>query len=459
VKLNRAATRPALALLAAAGLCAPMACSRRDAPAADAPAPAPAPVAAPAPAAAKPLAAPAAESVVGTDGQARTLAQTPFEFAWDLDLGSPIHASWTGGSLADQLYLQSQDGVVTSLDFTTGHVKWVTRPLPRPIQFRPAVVRTALPGERAGEQVVDDRIYIVSDDSLCVFDGVYGQLIWRFRLAGGGEGYLPSTAPAVEGGLAATRIFMGSWDGRVHATAMDGRRNEPYHGWQINLHSAVTADPVGATDLFYVGDHDGRMRCFSLERQERWNFDTKSSIRAAALVRGSDLIFGTQNGALHVINRYSGAETGHIFLDAPVLRQPFAFEAEADRVYLFTGSGDTTDLQCVRYQADRIERVKREVNDNSSVEVTRLDRVWRVAGVSRIVGSSPRHLFLARPKGNTVLAVDRATGRIEWNWDLGTELKDINHVVQYADPTDGIRTIVAGNREGKLRAWRLFGQF
>ena len=83
----------------------------------------------------------------------------------------------------------------------------------------------------------------------------------------------------------------------------------------------------------------------------------------------------------------------------------------------------------------------------------------RVPGVSRILGSSPRHLFLARNQGNTVLAVDRKTGRVEWNWDLGAEMKDVNHIVQYADPTDGVRTIVAGNLQGKIRAWRLFGQF
>ena len=152
----------------------------------------------------------------------RTLSEVPFEFSWDMQFPTPVHMSWIDQSLPDLVFFQLLNGQIHALDARSGETKWVTRRLPRLIEHRPDAVRVQVPSDKVGQFGEDDRLYVISGDTLFCFDAVYGQLIWSHDLAStGGRGFLPSTSAVFQGSLAAQRVFIGDWEGRIQVITYD----------------------------------------------------------------------------------------------------------------------------------------------------------------------------------------------------------------------------------------------
>jgi outer membrane protein assembly factor BamB len=415
------------------------------------------------------VASPAPEAeVIGADGPARILADIPFEYSWDLQLPTGVHTSWYSPNVPDLLFMQLKNGQIHALDAKSGETRWVTRRLPRLMEHPAYVARTRIPSGRTGEFINDDRLYVISDDVLFCFDAIYGQLIWRCHLGRTGpKGFLPSSGPLAMGDAGNLKVFIGDWEGRIQVIGFDEESSTPFHEWQWNLYSVPTAQPVGAEDLSYVADHDGKLHCFGLERELRWSFDSLSQLMTAPYLRGSSLYLGSRSNVLHILNRLSGVEVAKVFLGAPVTASPFGFNGEGDRIYTFTGHGDASTLHAIRTLPDEVPY---EDVDKFALEIERVAVTWSVADVDRLVSSTPNQLFVTRAANpNRILAVNRESGAVDWHWDINGDRAGgegrygrggpVAHMTEYQDPSDDVRSIFTVDDNGYVVAYRLFGQF
>lgn len=402
-------------------------------------------------------------TVAETDGVARPLAVNPFEFAWDLRLPAPVHATWMSPNLKGLWFVQLTTGEVHGIDVFSGVTRWTSRPLPKPITLPPFVQRMPVLETSTGQTRYEERLYIISGDQLFVIDCAYGQLIWRHEIGKAGQyGFQPASGPYAAGIEKNLRVFVGDWEGRVRVITWNAEYERPYVTWQWNLRAVPTAQPDGHEELVYVGDRGGTLSCFGMDRDLLWTYDAKSPILGGVLVRGRSVYFGANDNVLHVLNRLSGAELGNLYLGAPIRRPPFAFDAEPLRVYAWTeGSESQSGLRAIHTADDNILLRDVQLDYDKHLEVSRLGEEWFLPGITRLVGSSPKYLYAMRPGSSVVLAVDRDSGDVAWHWDLNGEREDedhhVVHVTEYVDPSDEVRAIVTVDREGRVVAYRLFG--
>jgi len=397
----------------------------------------------------------------------RTLKDTPFEFSWDLQMPAPVHATWISRNIPDLVFFQLRNGEVHALDSRSGKTIWATRPLPHLIRYTPYVTRDVIPGEKAGEEIFDDRVYIISDDQLFCLDGSYGQTIYRYHLGRTGKtGFHPASGPLVLGQGDQAKIYINDWEGRVRVVTYFQEKGRAFLDWQWNLYAIPTSSPDGAERIAYVGDDEGVLHAFGLEREQLWEFETKGAIYGAPITRGRSLYLGTDANVLHVLNRLSGIEVGRLVLGSPIHRQPFHFDGEPNRVYVWT-EGEQAGLHAIFTQADEIHY--RDAENQFPLEVERIEPEWFVPDVNRLVSSSPRHLFVTIDDGSEVLALNRDNGKIDWRWDIDDDRAGgegrfgrggpVSGVIEYVDPRDLNRSIFTWDDDGYVVAYRLFGQF
>lgn len=384
---------------------------------------------------------------------ARSLEDLPFEFSWDLQLPAPVHMSWVQPALPDTLFIQTTKRQIHAIEIKTGHTKWVSRQLPKLIKQQPHVVRVELPGRRKGEVIYDDRLYVVTDSVLFCIDAVYGQLIWRFALP-----FEPSTGPYALGYSKGLRIFIGDWQGHLRVITYEESKQQPYVLWQWNLRGAALADPMADGNLAYVSNDQGVLNCFDVDRDLKWSYTIGSSMRGEPISRGRSLYFGSSDNIFHVINRLSGEVMGQLYFDAPIERSPFQFNFDRKRIYVWTdGEGPSKGLHAVDAIPDQIKYVD-AVEGQFPLEVERLSEAWFVSGVDRIIGSSRYQLYVTHENDAVVYALNRKTGKAEWSWDMQAINGEPMDFCTYVDNTGKNQSIITFDAQGKLTAYKLFGQ-
>lgn len=416
-------------------------------------------------------------------GPDRPLGTNPFSLSWDLQFPSPVHSSWIGPQIPELMFFQLENREIHAVEVYSGMTRWATPPLPRLIDLPPFVARLVIPAADAKKRNLnDDRLYVISGDLLFCYDAQFGELIWRLQLSEEGlYGFEPCSGPYATGMGKNLRVFIGDWEGRARVITFSEERGRPYVLWQWNLQNPPTCTAEGSDEFTYVADQGGKLSCFTLERNLSWQFDCLAPIFGSPLTRGTRLYVGDDNGVLHVLNRLSGRELNKQFLQARLRRQPMAFKAEPQRIYVWADlGGNNGGLHAITTQADSIPlenasvTIKTEGNtpiggDAKLVETERLQPDWMVAGINRLVCSSPAHLFVMPPHGTRVYALNRKTGNFDWNFDLeqvgdrdekaGVPQRRIVHITQYLDPTDTIRSIITSDANGRVIAYRLFGQY
>ncbi len=390
----------------------------------------------------------------------RSLKELPFEFSWDLELPAPVHISWVDKAIPDTLFLQTKKRQIHAIDIKSGHTKWVSRSLPKLMELPPNVVREELPGRKKGEIILDDRLYVISDSILFCIDAVYGQVIWRFVLP-----FEPSTGPYATGSGKGLRVFMGDWQGHLRVVTYHEEKMNPYVLWQWNLRGAAMADPVGTGGLVYIGNDRGVLQCFDHDRELNWEFKIGNTMRGEPIHRGRSLYFGSTDNVFHVINRLSGQVMGQLYLDAPIERSPFTFSFDPKRIYLWTSGNKEKHqgLYAVDSFPDKIP-YKDTVDEMFDLEVERLKVAWFVPGLRSVVASTKKHLFATYGGGDSVVyAINRKTGKAEWAWDVAVDLgqtsKKAFQFCQYVDYTGQNQSIITYDMNGKLVAYKMFGQY
>ncbi len=409
------------------------------------------------------LAAPAAERTPPV----RRLAETPFERAWDLPLGSGAHIGWWNHRLPETVFVQVEDGrAVYAIETMTGLTRWVSQPLPeliKPSVF-PGASRFTFRADNGAEQH-EDRLWLVSQERLFSLDGSSGHVVWSWLLP-----YSPSTGFVAQGRGESLRVTSGDWEGRTRTLTYHEGKSLPYELWQWNMLTSVTAMPAVADDQIYVGDHEGVVSAFKPDRERVWATDLGGPVRATPLPRGQLLYVGNDDHVISALNRFSGERLAHIVLDGPILRAPFAYAAEPERLYAWVHHEDAgrRGLQAIKVQPDRVPFTGGDGRSPTlppdrnppPLDTVRMSREWFLAGITAVVASTPEHLMVKREGDDLIHALNRRRGAIDWSWNPG-EQQDSSAarvtVIEYQDPSDLVRTIFTINPRGQFIAYRLQG--
>jgi outer membrane protein assembly factor BamB len=411
---------------------------------------------------AQPVAA-APVAVSATGAPVRSLKETSFEHSWDLQLPKRIRNAWINPELPELVFFQlSETFEIYAVDAYSGNTRWVTPSFPKPARLLPGGSRsTAI--SRQGEVVNDDRLWVVSDDTLYSFDATFGQIVWRWNLP-----FSPSTSPMAVGPDANQRVFVGDWEGRLQVVTIHPEKRFPYVLWQLNLRQPLSATPVIHDGLVYVGDHSGHIHGFKLDRDQVWSFDTGAAIYGSALTRGRVLYIGNDNNTLYALNRLSGERLGALYLNGAIKRTPFAFDGEPTRIYLWVEAGGDkpAGLYAIKTQSDTVPFTDAAKHP---LEVERMGVEWFIPDIDRLVGSTPEHLFVTKGTSTVIHALHRATGKLMWSWDTNEmhqqhrdakgrlDPRDAVFIAQYHDSHDLNRSLYTADDTGRVIAFRVFG--
>jgi outer membrane protein assembly factor BamB len=398
-------------------------------------------------------------------GAPRMLKDTPFERSWDLQLPGSIRSSWISQAIPDLLFFEMREKhEIYAVDAFSGNTRWVSPPFSKILRLLPSVSRNKIRDTKGStEGAADDRVWAISDDTLFSIDAIYGQIVWRFDLP-----FSPSTGPLAVGPDSNQRIFIGDWGGRVQVTTVDAVKRFPYRLWQLNLRSPITAPMVEADGLVYAADHNGTVHCFKYDREEIWSYQTGSVIYGAPLARSRVLFVGNEDNVLFALNRLTGERLGSLYLNGPIKRAPFAFKAEPARVYVWVD--DKNDkiggLYAVKTQNDNIPFAD---TTKHPLEVERVGIEWFAPRIDHLVASTPDYLFGTIGGSSVVYAINRASGHVDWSWDVNEQhrlyrdergrldARDVAFITEYQDPSDLNRSIYTADETGHVIAYRVYG--
>ncbi len=395
----------------------------------------------------------------------RQLKDTPFERSWDLQLPGSIRSSWISQNIPDLIFFEMRDKhEVFAVDAFSGNTRWVSPPFPKILRLAPAVSRNKVRDAKGStEGAADDRLWVISDDTLYSLDAIYGQIVWRFQLP-----FSPSTGPLPLGPDANQRVFMGDWNGRMEVATLEPAKRWPYILWQMNLRNPLTAGLAEADGLVYAADHSGTVHCFKYDREQIWQYNTGSVIYGTPLARGRVLFVGNDDNVLYALNRLTGERLGALYLNGPIQRAPFAFRAEPARVYTWLDDHNPAigGLYAIKTQNDNIPFAD---TAKHPLEVERMAIDWFAPGIDHIVASTPDYLFGTSGGSSLVYAVNRTTGKSDWSWDVNeqhrlyrdeqgrVDPRNVAFIAEYQDPSDLNRSIYTADDSGHVIAYRVYG--
>jgi hypothetical protein len=179
------------------------------------------------------------------------------------------------------------------------------------------------------------------------------------------------------------------------------------------------------------------------------------------------LYTGSADNVLVALNRLTGEPLGQLNLGSPVVRSPFAFRNEPERIYAWTGAADGPQvLVAIHAKPDSITYTD---TARHPLEVVRMAVDWRCAGFDVLVGSTPEYLYGTKTGSTVIQALNRRTGVVDWTWDPASETvpnrdgkpaeqAPVAHLVSYQDPADEMRSLVVIRTDGTVQTHRFFGQ-
>lgn len=395
-------------------------------------------------------------------GGLRTLKETPFERSWDLDLGHPVLIAWIAPDVENLVFFQLDETFeIVAVDVMSGHTRWVSKPLPEALRLAPYAARNKLPTERPDVFRLDERLYVVSQDTLFCLDCATGHLIWRFDLP-----FSPSTGPVAVGLDETLRVYLGDWSGRLQAVSFHPKREFAYQAWQWNINASATAQGLAKDEVLYFGDHGGTLSAFKSDRQQAWSNHLGGAIYGAPAVRDRTLFAGTTENTLYALNRLTGETLGQVNLNGPLTKAPMVFRGDPERIYAWVGGPEqTAGLYAFTAQSDTVAYTD---TARHPLEVVRLGQRWSVPGLNTLVSSTPAYLY-ATDGSPVISAVNRDSGVVDWRWDVNAERlaeqqaagvrrpAKVAQLLAYQDPTDLNRSVFAIDEKGGVVSYRFFG--
>lgn len=321
---------------------------------------------------------------------------------WTLNMESPVHSS--PAIYKDYLYVVSDTGILKAIDMETGEVEW-DLDLESPTNSSPIVHKNKLYiGCEDGLKAINinshkviwdydcdnvastpfyykDVIYFGSDDGHLYGLDEDGKVQLNKKL----DGEL-KTSPVVVG----DDIYIGSTNGKLYSIGTDKTKN-----WEFTTGDAVLSSPtyVNKTVLFgsndgsiyclnksngdlvwktdlnnkvissptvdehdnsvFIGSDEGNMTCLDVrDGTIKWSHSAGDKVRSTAALKDKLLAFGSNNGVLYVLNKYTGAEEftynpGTVLFNSAITSSPVI---NGNSLFFGDDSGNMYSLNVNKYE-------------------------------------------------------------------------------------------------------------
>ena len=223
--------------------------------------------------------------------------------------------------------------------------------------------------------------------------------------------------------------------------------------WRFSVHATVSASPVVAGGLLFVGAENGNLYAIDLKsRRLQWIFHARAGIASTPAVADGRLVFLARDGSLHALDAASGApawtfrtQGESLFSAHGMYGQPLEPEPVQDPWDLYLSSPLIHDGRVYIGSSD--QRVY-------ALELRSGKLAWafRTGGM---VHSSPAlagaNIVVGSWDG-AVYALDAASGAEKWRYQTQTEQKhSIMFGIQASPSVDG-DTVFIGSRDGYFHA-------
>lgn len=165
--------------------------------------------------------------------------------------------------------------------------------------------------------VVDDTIYIGSTNSKMYSIGTDKELNWKFTV---GDEILSSPAYTNES------IIFGSNDGYLYCL----NESDGDIIWKSDLNNKILSSPTidEHDNSVYIGSDEGNLTCLDpRDGNVKWSYFSGNKVQTTPALKDNFVVFGSENGYLYVLNKFTGAEEftynpGTILFNSPIKSSP-----------------------------------------------------------------------------------------------------------------------------------------
>ena len=256
--------------------------------------------------------------IVSADGILKAIDMETGEEEWDLDLESPTNSSPIVHK--NRLYIGCEDGL-KAININSHKVTWdydCDNVASTPFYYKDVIYfgsdnghlyglnddgkvefNKKLDGElKTSPIVVDDTIYIASTDAKIYSIDTDKSKNWEFTA---GDEILSSP------GYVNETVIFGSSDGNVYCL----NESDGDLVWKTDLNNKVISSPTidEHDNSVYIGSDEGNFTCLDIrDGTIKWSFSAGDKIHSTAALKDKLVAFGSNNGNLYVLNKYTGQQ-------------------------------------------------------------------------------------------------------------------------------------------------------
>lgn len=124
-------------------------------------------------------------------------------------------------------------------------------------------------------------------------------VLWEFKVPQGGFEGTPLIVKTPDG---RKTVYVADMDGKLFSIDLEtGEKN-----WEVKLAIGIAAAPAYQAGKIFVGDIDGYFHCVDEKGNVLWKFETGGEISSSANFYNGDVLFGSQDGKLYLLDSADG---------------------------------------------------------------------------------------------------------------------------------------------------------
>ena len=195
---------------------------------------------------------------------------------------------------------------------------------------------------RTSPIVVDNTIYVGSTGGKMYSIDTDESKNWEFTT---GDEILSSPAYVNK------TIIFGSTDGSVYCL----KKSDGDLEWKVDLNDKVISSPTvdGHDNNVFIGSDEGNMTCLDVrDGTVKWSHSTGDKVQSTAAIKDNLVAFGSNNGYLYVLNKFTGAEEftynpGTILFNSAITSSPVI---NGNSLFFGDDSGNVYSLNINKYE-------------------------------------------------------------------------------------------------------------
>ena len=260
---------------------------------------------------------------VGCEDGLKAININSHKVVWDYDCDN---VASTPFYYKDVIYFGSDDGHLYGLD-EDGKVQ----------------LNKKLDGElKTSPIVVDDDIFIGSTNGKMYSIGTDKSKNWEFTT---GDAILSSPSYVNK------TVLFGSNDGSIYCL----NKSNGDLVWKTDLNNKVISSPTidEYDNSVFIGSDEGNMTCLDVrDGTIKWSHSTGNKVHSTAALKDNLLAFGSDNGVLYVLNKYTGAEEftynpGTVLFNSAITSSPVI---NGNSLFFGDDSGNVYSLNINKYE-------------------------------------------------------------------------------------------------------------